>query len=68
MGEKVKLSEGVLTRETVIRALAVGLQELSLDVGSEDMVYPTDAKMGKDTVTVEYTNGSTVELTVNVKQ
>lgn len=59
--------ENMLTKVDVLRALAAGIQNVTIDVQGGDVVYPVETKQSGNNLTVECTDGSVIELTVAVK-
>lgn len=63
---KIKLSDTVLTKIDVLRALATGIQNVPIELKNGDVVYPVDTKQSGNILTIECTDGSKISLTVNV--
>lgn len=64
--KNIELSEPALTKIDVIRALAAGIQSVPMDTSNGTTVYAVDAKQIGNTLTVQCTDGSVINLTVDV--
>ena len=64
---KIELSDTILTKIDVLRALATGIQNVAIDTDCGSVVYAVETKQSGDTLTVECTDGSKISLTVKVQ-
>lgn len=64
--KNIELIETALTKIDVLRALAAGIQSVPMDTSDGTTVYAVDARQSGNTLTVQCTDGSIVNLTVDV--
>ena len=64
---KIELSDTILTKIDVLRALAAGIQNVPIELKNGDVVYPVESKQSGNVLTVECTDGSKISLTIDVQ-
>jgi hypothetical protein len=65
--KKKDLTEKALTRIDVLRALATGIQNVPIDLNCGDIIYPVKTSQAGNTLTIECTDGSVINLSVEVQ-
>lgn len=62
----IVLNEPTLTKIDVLRALAAGIQSVPIDTSDGATVYAVEAKQSGNTLTVQCTDGSVINLAIDV--